>query len=182
MNIKTTLLSLLSLTATVTTPALAGYQYQGVSLMDGSDFGIHSKLATPMIEALTEVGVPVVDGGKNGIPMCQPEGDKIILGFYVPATNIMVICTQHNNKGLMMETLTHESVHVVQDLRTGIENSELDGGSPEYLSKLATDLHPEKIHIISSLYDKSDWEVETEAFYFEDKPQTVVNEIQKWAF
>ena len=182
MNIKTTLLSLLSLTATVATPALAGYQYQGVTLMDGSDFGIHSKLATPMIEALTEVGVPVVDGGKNGIPMCKPEGNKIILGFYVPSNNIMVICTSHGNKGLMMETLTHESVHVIQDLRTGIENSELDGGSNQYLSKLANNLHPQKVNIISSLYPKKDWAVETEAFYFEDKPQTVVNEIRKWAF
>jgi len=182
MNIKTTLLSLLSLTATVTTPALAGYQYEGVHLMDGSDFGIHSKLATPMIEALTEVGVPVVDGGKNGIPICIPEGNKMILGFYVPSNNIMVICTSHGNNRVMMETLTHETVHVIQDLRTGIENSELDGGSPEYLSKLASGLHPEKINIITNLYDKSDWEVETEAFYYEDKPQTVVNEIQKWAF
>ena len=182
MNIKTTLLSLLSLTATVATPALAGYQYQGVSLMDGSDFGIHSKLATPMIEALTEVGVPVVDGGKNNIPMCEADGNKITLGFYVPSTNIMVICTEHGHKGLMMETLTHETVHVIQDLRTGIENTELDAGTPQYLSKLANDLHPEKVNTISSLYPKSDWNVEVEAFYFEDKPQTVVEEIQKWAF
>ena len=182
MNIKTTLLSLLSLTATVSTPVLAGYQYEGVHLMDGGDFGIHSKLATPMIESLTQLGVPVVDGGKENLPQCESDGKSITLGFYVPATNIMVICSSHGNTSLMFETLTHEVVHVVQDLRTGIENSELDAGTPQYLSKLASGLNDEDVNIISTLYPKSHWNAEVEAFYFQDKPQTVLNEIQKWAF
>ena len=135
-----------------------------------------------IIQELSAEYFKYTDGGKNDIPMCKADGNKIILGFYVPSTNIMVICTDHGRKGLMMETLTHETVHVIQDLRTGIENTELDAGTPQYLSKLANDLHPEKVNTISSLYPKSDWNVEVEAFYFEDKPQTVVNEIQKWAF
>ena len=62
MNFRNTLLSLITLTGTVTTPALAGYQYQGVQLMDGSDFGPNSLVAGDIINSLNEMGVPVIDG------------------------------------------------------------------------------------------------------------------------
>ena len=183
MNIKTTLLSLLTLTGTVTAPALAGYQYQGVSLMDGSDFGPHSVVAGDIINSLNELGVPVIDGGVENLPQCNPRKDgSYTLGFYVPSRNIMAICTDHGNQDLILETLVHESVHVIQDARAGINNGDLGEGNSDYLSKLANDLHPEKVSIISNLYDRKDWNYEVEAFYFEDKPQAVAQELRTWAF
>ena len=182
MNFKTLLLSTLALGSVVAPSANAGYTYEGYHLMDGSDFRGYEQLATPMIEALTEMGVPVVDGGKNNIKMCTPKKGSYTLGFYVPASNVMVICTKSIPGYLQMETLTHETVHVIQDARVGIDNDELGEGSVSYLNSLANDLAPEKINTIYSLYDESDYAIEVEAFYFETRPQVVVNEIQKWAF
>ena len=183
MNFKTTLLSLLTLTGTVTAPALAGYQYQGTQLMDGSDFGPHSVVAGDIINSLNELGVPVVDGGVENLPQCDPREDgSYTLGFYVPSMNVMAICTDHGNQSLILETLTHEAVHVIQDVRAGIDNSKLSAGSTQYLSKLANDLHPEKANIITQLYDREDWNVEVEAFYFESRPYQVAQELHRWAF
>jgi hypothetical protein len=183
MNIRNTLLSLLTLTGTITAPALAGYQYQGTQLMDGSDFGVNSQVAGDIINSLNELGVPVIDGGVENLPQCEPnENGSYTLGFYVPSMNVMAICTDHGNQDLILETLVHEAVHVIQDVRVGIDNSDLGEGDSEYLSKLANDLHPEKVSIISNLYDKEDWNVELEAFYYETQPQVVANELRRWAF
>ena len=82
MNLKNTLLGLVTLAGTVTAPAMAGYQYDGVYLMDGSDFTGNEVLATEMINNLTEMGIPVVDGGLNDLPMCESQGDRILLGLH----------------------------------------------------------------------------------------------------
>jgi len=183
MNIRNTLLSLLTLTGTVTAPALAGYQYQGVQLMDGSDFGPNSVVAGDIINSLNELGVPVIDGGVEDLPQCDPNEDgSYTLGFYVPSRNIMAICTDHGNQDLILETLVHEAVHVIQDARAGIDNGDLGEGTTSYLRGLIDDLDTDKVNTIEALYDPSDYAVEVEAFYFETRPQVVVNEIQKWAF
>ncbi len=180
-SFKTLLLSTLAL-GSVVAPAQAGYTYNGYHLMDGSDFKGYEVMATPMIQALTEMGVPVVDGGKNDVEMCIPQEDKMTLGFYVPASNVMVICTKSIPSWLQMETLTHETVHVIQDARAGINNADLEEASQSHLINLANNMDPDKMNIIYSLYDQEDYAVEIEAFYFESRPQVVVNEIQRWAF
>ncbi len=182
MNFKKLLLSTLALGSVVAPSANAGYTYEGYHLMDGSDFPGYERMATPMIQALTEMGVPVVDGGKNNVEMCIPEEEKMTLGFYVPASNVMVICTKSIPGWLQMETLTHETVHVIQDARAGINNGDLGEAPTDHLITLANEMDPDKMNIIYSLYDESDYAVEVEAFYFETQPQAVVNEIQKWAF
>ena len=182
MNFKTLLLSTLALGSVVAPSANAGYTYEGYHLMDGSDFPGYERVATPMIEALTEMGVPVVDGGKNNVEMCTPKEESYTLGFYVPASNVMVICTKSIPGWLQMETLTHETVHVIQDARVGINNAELGEAPTDHLISLANDMAEDKMSTIYSLYDESDYAVEIEAFYFETQPQAVVNEIQKWAF
>ena len=181
MNIKTTLLSLLTL-STLSAPALAGYQVDGYHLMDGSDFGKDEVVATDMINSLTEMGIPVLDGSKNDFKQCLPQDDKTILGFYSPGHNVMVICTKSVPVWLQMETLTHESVHVIQDARTGINNSTLGEASDEVLYKLVSNMDEKKVSTIANLYDESDWNVEVEAFYFETRPQVVANELRTWAF
>ena len=183
MNFRNTLLSLITLTGTVTAPALAGYQYQGVQLMDGSDFGPNSLVAGDIINSLNEMGVPVVDGGVENLPQCDPKEDgSYTLGFYVPSRNIMAICTDHGNQDLILETLVHESVHVIQDARAGIDNGQLGEGGDDYLSKLADGLDNNKAQIIVNLYDREDWNVELEAFFFETQPQVVADELRTWAF
>ena len=181
MNIKTTLLSLLTL-STLTAPVLAGYEYDGVHLMDGSDFKGNEVVAGEMIDSLTEMGIPVVDGGKNDLPMCEKKGDSYMLGAYAPGPNIMIICTQNGNSELMMETLTHEVVHVIQDARAGINNDEMIVGDRSYFQRLVNALHPSKAQTIQSLYEEKDWAVEVEAFHWEDQPEVVNNELKKFVF
>jgi len=182
MNFKKLLLSTLALGSVVAPSANAGYTYEGYHLMDGSDFPGYERVATPMIQALTEMGVPVVDGGKNNVEMCIPEEEKMTLGFYVPASNVMVICTKSIPGWLQMETLTHETVHVIQDARAGINNEDLGEAPQSHLIQLANQMDPKKMNIIYQLYTQDQYAVEIEAFFFETQPQVVVNEIQRWAF
>ena len=181
MNIKTTLLSLLTL-STLSAPAMAGYQIDGVHLMDGSDFGKDELVATDMINSLTEMGIPVINGSLNNIDQCIPEDDKRTLGFYAPGPNLMVICTDEIPTWMQMETLTHEVVHVIQDARSGLDNSDLHEGSDKYLYKLVSNMDESKVETIANLYDESDWNVEIEAFYFETQPEAVAQELKTWAF
>ncbi len=181
MNIKTTLLSLLTLSS-ITAPALAGYTHQGVHLMDGSDFG-SDHYATEIINNLTEMGVPVLDGGKNNVKICTPNEDgSQVLGFYVPSKDFMVICTTEVPQWLQYETLIHETVHVIQDARDGLDNDTLEEGSRSYLNTIVNKLDDHKIDTISELYKEEDYGVEIEAFYFEDKPQIVSEELKRWVF
>ena len=183
MNIKTLGLGLLTTLATVATPALAGHQVQGYHLMDGSDFGPQNEVvATQIINDLTEMGIPVFDGGKNDVAICEPEDGKQVLGFYVPADDFMVVCTDGIDQDMQMETLVHETVHVIQDLRDGLENDTLVGPSGQYLQAVVNALPDHKVNTIASLYDKEDWVIESEAFLFETQGQVVATELKKWAF
>ena len=184
MNIKTLGLGLLTTLATVTTPALAGYEVQGYHLMDGTDFGPQNEaVATQIIDDLTEMGIPVLDGGKNDVAHCEHREDgSQTLGFYVPSDDFMVVCTDGIDTDLQMETLVHETVHVIQDARDGIDNGSLVGPEGEYLQAVVNALHPQKANLITTLYDREDWEIEAEAFLFETEGQEVATELAKWVF
>ena len=170
--------------ATIVPSALAGYQVEGYHLMDGNDFGPqHKAVATQLIDTLTEIGVPVFDGGKNNIEICVPNEDgSQTLGYYVPSKDYMVVCTDGIDNDLQMETLVHETVHVIQDLRDGLDNDSLVGPEGEYFQKLADGLPTYKANTITSMYDREDWAIEAEAFFFEDKGQIVANELDTFKF
>ena len=182
MNFKTLSLSVLTTLATVASPVLAGYQYQGIHLMDGSDFTGNEVLANDMIQSLNEMGIPVVDGGKEKIGICEPGENSYTMGFYVPAKNFMVICTNTTDTDEQFEVLTHEVVHVIQDARLGIDNDNLGETDRKTHYQLASNLSEDDVMIITELYDEEDWVVETEAFFYQDKPELVANELRRWAF
>ena len=182
MNFKTLSLSVLTTLATVATPVVAGYQYQGVSLMDGSDFKGNEVLAGDMINSLNNLGIPVIDGGKEKLETCEPGENSYVMGFYVPSSNLMVICTNTTPTDEQFEVLTHEVVHVIQDARLGIDNDELGETDNRTHYQLANNLSEDKVYTITELYPEEDWVVETEAFFYQDKPQVVANELRRWAF
>ena len=182
MNFKTLSLSVLTTLATVATPVLAGYQYQGISLMDGSDFTGNEVLAGDMINSLNNLGIPVVDGGKEKLALCEPGENSYTMGFYVPSKNFMVICTNTTDTDEQFEVLTHEVVHVIQDARTGIDDDNLGETDSKTHYQLASNLSDDDVVTITELYDEEDWVVETEAFFYQDKPQVVANELKRWAF
>lgn len=176
-------LGTLTTLATVVSPALAGYEVDGYHFMDGFDFGKYERFASPMINSLDDRGVAVLDGVKNGFKQCDPKEESRTLGFYVPKYNFMVICTNSDIPlSLQMETLTHETVHVIQDLRDGLDNDTLVGPQGEYMTFLAKNLDSNKANNIMSLYDREDWEIEAEAFHFETQPEAVLEALQKFEF
>ena len=104
------------------------------------------------------------------------------MGYYVPSRNYIVICTNVSTKDEQMTTLTHEAVHVIQDLRTGINNNEMGQVSDEkyhYYVKRLSDHH---VTIITELYDKSDWVLETKAFGLQYFPHTVKHMLRRFVF
>ena len=192
MNIKGLLTGLLSVSATIVpmaAPAMAGYtidtDHGPITLMDGSEFGTYSDSAREMIYGLTEAGVPVIDGGVMDMPVCEidPESQSYTMGYYVPADNYMVICTDNiQNEKELMEVLTHETVHVIQDMRTGLHNDTLDGGDVQYTKSILNNIDEDHIETIYNFYDEDDYVVELEAFYFQDKHEVVNQELAKFVF
>ena len=178
---KKALLSLLAVSS-LATPAIAGYSVDGYHFMSGDDFGKYSSSASQLLSSLDDVGVVVLDGNKNDIVHCDPKEDgSRVLGFYAPKYNLMVICTNNDIPSwVQFETLVHETVHVVQDARDGIDNDTLVGPSGEYRSWLGKVLNPQKRDNIMAMYDQKDWAIEAEAFHFENQPEAVNNELRKY--
>ena len=160
-NLKSLALGTIAALSTVA-PVEAAVNHNGVTFHEPSDFSGHYSV---LVRQLYQVGVAVVDGrGTNGCP----DG---VAGWYSGEDNLMVICG--GSHAFRAETLTHEAVHVVQDCRAGLGNSQLNGPSPKFFRQLAGDLAQSKVDLIVNQYDESKWKVETEAFYFETRPQLV---------
>ena len=182
MNTLTrTLLGTLSLFSTITPTVLSGEQIGKYHFMTGEDFGEHEALATELIDTLDQMNVPVLDGTKNELSQCTSK-TSIILGYYSPKYDVMVICTKGVPDWLRFETLVHETVHVIQDARDGLENDTLGQPGKRYIHNLSVKLAKRKLRIIRNSYPQSRWNIEVEAFYFETKPQVVLDELKTWVF
>ena len=85
----------------------------------------------------------MLDGTKNELSQCMSKRSSI-LGYYSAKHDVMVIYTKDVPNWLRFETLVHETVHVIQDARDGLENDTLDGIS-HYISTLSGDLAKKKL-------------------------------------
>jgi hypothetical protein len=177
MNTTTkTLLGTLSLLSIIAPSTQARY----IQFMSADDFGSDYKAqAKQFIEGLDDLGVPVINGTKSNANECDANN---VLGFYSSIHNIMTICTQGVPYWLRFETLVHETVHVIQDARDGLDNDNLEPGTVFYVTGLYNRLSDRKTRLILKHYDKEQWPVEVEAYYFETRPQKVLNELKRWAF
>ena len=171
---------LLSLSLLIPTSASAGYVNNGIHFMDGRDF--NHPAAGEIIRELDRLQVPVLDGGKNNIDICHPQDEYYTMGYYVPSRNYIVICTNVTSKSEQMTTLTHEAVHVIQDLRTGINNSRMGQVSDQKYHYYVKSLSDHHVTIITELYDRSDWVLEAEAFGLQYFPHTVKHMLRKFVF
>ena len=144
-------------------------------------------LATDMINSLTKLGVPVVNGGKMNDKLCQRKGESYYLGYYSAAHNYIAICTNVANKDQQFETLTHEVVHVIQDARDGMNNIELKAESArltpssEYNPVIENMTH-DKYNLVRELYPAAHWAAEFEAFHYQDQPVVVANALRTFTF
>ena len=172
-------LGVLTTLATIAPGAQAGYVSGGYHFMSGDDFGPrYEAQATQFLKGLDELGVSVIDGTKNELPQCENK----TLGFYSGHYNVMAICTQGVPNWLKFETLVHETVHVIQDARDGIDNDSLEAGNTSYLGRLVDGLDDNRVELIEGSYDRSHWALEVEAFYFETRPSVVLDELDRWVF
>ena len=161
-------LTALATLATLAPNANAMYTNQhGIRFYEAADF---DEDHGPIIDRLDDIGVPVVDG--RGTNLCQNEN---VLGWYTGEKNFVVIC--YGDFNLRQETLAHEAVHVAQDCRAGLHNTKL--GQREVMDFIYDGIPAHKERNILNNYDKSDWIVEAEAFYYEDAPGAVYQMVKE---
>ena len=178
---KTLTKTVLALTAVVATAAPGQAKFttdDGFVVYEPSDFaGPHAE----MIETLGRMGVPVLDGTDDD-RLCAPpaEDGSVTLGWYTPVHNIVVLC--HGDYAQRAQTLTHEVVHVIQDARGGLDNSEMGEMTRLHFNYVAENISDRKAATITSLYDKKDWVVEAEAFFYQDSPEIVSDALKTFVF
>ena len=172
-NIKKVALTALTALAATTAPAQAGYMVDGYHVLDANDFNAPQGR---IVKALEKLGVPVIDGA--GLDHCEPREDGAYrLGFYVPSHNVMVLCTNNGDASQMHQTLTHESVHVLQDIRAGFYNDDIKTNDRE-ISYFAQHLPQDQVDLIVNLYEKDQWAAEIEARVFQDNPSVVADRLE----
>ena len=142
-------------------------QYSSQRLIE---IGVNPTLAYG-VEAL---GVPVYEGDES-FAICNPSGGFTVYGAYFYNYNAIVMCVNNlPNRYEFVETFTHEVVHLTQDCRAGLNNGVLEtAGGESYIEYLWERLPEHKQDNIVRSYDRSDWNVEIEAFYFETQPEVV---------
>lgn len=126
-SIITTALAL-AVTVTGAMPAVANpYNTQ-----EGNSVQDHIAL----VEALNEVGIPVYFNTKECKPNAVGVGKPA--GFYRPDQNVMTICQDNGAYDQVvvnptyndLDTIRHESQHVIQDCLAGLVNSRMENMFP----------------------------------------------------
>ena len=177
-TIKKTALALTAVVATAA-PGMAQYTTEdGFKVYEASDFaGPHAE----MITTLEKLGVPVLNGTDDD-RLCAPadEDGTVTLGWYTPVHNVVVLC--HGDYDQRAQTLTHEVVHVIQDARAGLDNSEMGEVSARHFAHIESNISDRKVWTITNLYDKEDWVVEAEAFFYQDSPEQVSDALKVFTF
>lgn len=121
---------------------------------------------------------------KVGISISYESCEAGLLGYYQPGQNRLTIC--QNNRGdfnLYIETLAHESWHVVQDCAAGLDN-------PAVVPIMKEDAATFRSILVSlrssdwenlNLYDPQDLPYEGEAFLMEKYPDQVLQALNRCA-
>ena len=173
MNFKAFALATAAIAATATGAEAYTTNQHGVGFYgpeDLSAYPIHQQLA----ERLEANGIFIVDGSTlDGA--CEAEPGYKLYGFYSGSKNFIAICDGLNDKE-WLETLTHEAVHAYQDYRTGLDNAQL--GEATNVISIFNKLTDNKQEAVLD-YDTDSQALEAEAWYYEDKPEAVLN---AWSF
>ncbi len=170
--IKTLIASLIA-TAIASPVSAAWINQHGVTVLDGQDFPLTHR---PLYNALEAAGVPVIDG--YDWEQCESDERYYLAGFYVPAHNFIVLCTNSQAPELLT-TFTHEAVHAVQDCRAGQDNAVLYHGVQDHM---IDSLGGDELDLIRNAYPEEQWLDEVEARFFESDPYAVTVGVQRFCF
>ena len=180
-NFKALALTALTVAATVSAPAANAnlFKFAGLNQFTADNF-THPTVKHIVTE-MNRAGVPVLDGLSNGFKQCEPDGSgMVVMGFYSPSYNMMVLCTNNGDSTTMVETLIHEATHMVQDCRTGLDN---DGVKASYLAPAyAHMIGEQETNLVKNHYPADQHNHEFEARYNETQPQKVVEGLAKFCF
>jgi hypothetical protein len=117
---------------------------------------------------------------KIGISLSFESCEAGLMGHYKPAYNRLTIC-QNNRRdfSLYIETLAHESWHVVQDCAAGLNNDKVtpivDSSSSRFRASI-TSLNSSDWKSLN-LYKAEDLPYEVEAFFMSKHPDTVLEAL-----
>ncbi|MGK7954739.1 MAG: hypothetical protein AB4063_05695 [Crocosphaera sp.] len=142
--------------------------------LSGDDSNRYNFYEQKFLTALKKVGISV------SYESCQAG----VLGYYQPDYNRMTMC-QNNRRdfNLYIETLAHESWHVVQDCAAGLDNGSvvpiMTADSSTFRSILASLGSADWQSL--NLYDPQDLPYEGEAFLMEKHPDKVLQALNACA-
>jgi len=134
-----------------------------------------------LVRTIEQLNVAVVKGDES-FAICSREG-FITRAAYNTVINAIIICTNHSTQRTIPESFTHEAVHLAQDCRAGLHNEHLLTPNPLLVRNIwdhgLTELQRENI---KRSYVPDDWDVETEAFFLQSKPDVVQREVATFCF
>ena len=145
-----------------------------LSYVCGGEKAQHYSLKEKFFYSIKKLGIPIVNEN------CRPG----LMGSYQPGKNKMILC-QNNIKSddLYIETLAHESWHIIQDCVGNLDDSEVvpvtTGNFPLFKSILSS-LNSSDISNLS-LYDSEKLPYEVEAFAMEKHPDVVLKGLDACA-
>lgn len=149
-------------------------RYINLNSVCSSGEEIKLDLEAKFMRALEKVGVNV------GYEECEPQK----LGYYNSGSNQMVICSNNTKSNeLYLETLAHESWHVVQDCVAGLDNPITVPVTEKDLPAFQSMFDGLKFSDLRNLtlYDSEDLPYEVEAFYMEKRPDDVLQGLKSCA-
>lgn len=110
--------------------------------------------------------------------VCNSAGK---LAAYRFRSKTLVLCKSafaggdSDDRILKLETITHELVHIVQDCSDGLSTVSVSALFDQNSHSMMVDrLSQSKLSVIEDFYRSSDWALEVEAFYLEDRPIRVL--------
>ena len=175
-----------SLIAALALGSLAIPQVNASSTTDSIEFFTGSELvrvgASPeLVATVAAVNIPVIKGDET-FAFCDREG-YITRAGYNTVINAIIICLNHSTPDTIAESFTHEALHLAQDCKAGLHNDILSTQSAVTVRNIwdygLTEMQRENI---KRSYDPSDWDIETEAFFYQDKPAIVQGALQRFCF
>ena len=134
-----------------------------------------------LVRTVQQLNVAVVKGDET-FGFCNREGYVTRAG-YNTVGNFIIICLNHSTPQTISGSFTHEAVHLAQDCRAGLHNEHLLTPNPLLVRDIwdhgLTEAQRENI---KRSYTPDDWDIETEAFFLQSKPDVVQQEVATFCF
>ena len=134
-----------------------------------------------LVATVAAANVPVIKGDET-FAFCNRDG-FITRAGYNTVVNAIIICLNHSTPETIAPSFTHEAVHLAQDCKAGLHNEHLLASSPVSVRNIwdhgLTEAQRESI---KRSYTPDEWDFETEAFYFQNHPSVVQQEVATFCF